>query len=137
MKVAIYTIALNEEKHVERWFRASEDADYHIIADTGSTDKTVEIAKSLGITVHHISVKPWRFDDARNAALALVPSDADYCVIMDMDEILKPGWRDELQKAYEAGDDKGLPRPKHQLATEYDRDGNPFNVFYEIGRAHV
>ena len=71
MKVAIYTIALNEEIHVERWYNSSKEADYHIIADTGSSDRTVEIANSLGIQVHHISIKPWRFDDARNAALAL------------------------------------------------------------------
>ena len=101
MKVAIYTISLNEEKHVERWYNSSKEADYHIIADTGSTDKTVEIARGLGITVHSIHIKPWRFDDARNAALALIPSDADYCIIMDMDEILIPGWREELQKAYD------------------------------------
>ena len=89
MKVCVYTIALNEEKHVERWYNSSKEADLHIIADTGSTDRTVEIARSLGIQVYNIHIKPWRFDDARNAALALVPSDADYCVIMDMDEALK------------------------------------------------
>ena len=136
MKVAIYTIALNEEIHVERWYNSSKEADYHIIADTGSSDKTVEIANSLGIQVHHISVKPWRFDDARNAALCLVPSDADYCIIMDMDEILIPGWKDELQKAYDAKDENGLPRPKHKLITDYDKDGNPTTSFY-ANRIHT
>lgn len=130
MKIAVYTIALNEEQFVRRWYESSKEADYHLIADTGSTDKTVEIARSLGITVHNIHIKPWRFDDARNAALALVPTDADYCIIMDMDEVLVPGWREELQKAYDAKDDKGLPRPKHLLATDYDKDGNPTVVFY-------
>ncbi len=70
MKVAVYTIALNEEKHVQRWYDSAKDADYLLIADTGSTDKTVELAKSLGINVIHIKIDPWRFDDARNAALA-------------------------------------------------------------------
>ena len=49
MKVAVYTIALNEEKHVQRWYDSAKDADYLLIADTGSTDKTVELAKSLGM----------------------------------------------------------------------------------------
>ena len=85
MKVAIYAIAKNEEKHVKRWFDSSSDADYHVIADTGSTDETIQIAKDLGVSVYSISINPWRFDDARNAALALVPADADYCIILDMD----------------------------------------------------
>jgi len=98
MKIAVYTIALNEEKHVERWYESAKDADYLLIADTGSTDKTVRIAKKLGINVIKISIKPWRFDDARNAALAALPDDVDYCVSMDMDETLSEGWREHLEK---------------------------------------
>jgi glycosyltransferase involved in cell wall biosynthesis len=98
MKIAVYTIALNEEKHVKRWYESAKDADYLLIADTGSTDRTVEIAKELGINVFNISIKPWRFDDSRNAALALLPDDIDYCVSMDMDETLSEGWRECLEK---------------------------------------
>jgi glycosyltransferase involved in cell wall biosynthesis len=100
MKIAIYTIALNEENFVERWYTANKDADYLVIADTGSTDKTVEIARKLGILVHEIRVKPWRFDDARNAAMALIPADADVCVSVDMDEVLYPGWRKALEEQW-------------------------------------
>ena len=98
MKIAVYTIALNEEKFVERWYESAKDADYLLIADTGSTDKTRSIAKKLGINVIDISIKPWRFDDARNAALASLPADIDYCVSMDMDETLSEGWRECLEK---------------------------------------
>jgi glycosyltransferase involved in cell wall biosynthesis len=98
MKIAVYTIALNEEKHVERWYESAKDADYLLIADTGSTDKTVKIAKKLGINVIKISVKPWRFDDSRNAALAALPEDIDYCVSIDMDEVLSDNWREHLEK---------------------------------------
>jgi glycosyltransferase involved in cell wall biosynthesis len=98
MKIAVYTIALNEEKHVERWYNSVKDADYLLIADTGSTDRTVEIAKSLGINVYNISVKPWRFDVARNTALALLPDDIDMCVSLDMDETISEGWREILEK---------------------------------------
>lgn len=98
MKIAVYTIALNEEKHVERWYNSVKDADYILIADTGSTDRTVEIAKSFGINVYNISVKPWRFDVARNTALALLPDDIDLCVSLDMDETISEGWREILEK---------------------------------------
>jgi len=98
MKIAVYTIALNEEKFVERWYESAKDADYLLIADTGSTDKTKRIAKKLGIKVVDISINPWRFDDARNAALAYLPNDIDICIPLDMDEILVEGWREHLQK---------------------------------------
>ena len=98
MKIAVYTIALNEEKNVEQWYESAKDADYLLIADTGSTDKTVRLAKKLGINVIKISIKPWRFDDARNAALAALPDNIDMCVSLDMDEVLAPGWRKALEE---------------------------------------
>jgi len=97
MKIAVYTIALNEETNVQEWYDSAKDADYLLIADTGSTDKTKRIAKKLGIKVVDISIKPWRFDDARNAALALLPDDIDMCVSLDMDERLSKGWREDLE----------------------------------------
>jgi glycosyltransferase involved in cell wall biosynthesis len=90
MKVAVYCIAKNEAQHVKRWYESSLEADYHVIADTGSDDDTVKIAKELGITVVEVGVDPFRFDDARNASLAAVPLDADYCVALDMDEVMQP-----------------------------------------------
>jgi len=78
LKIAVYSIALNEEQFVEQWYQSAKEADYLLIADTGSSDRTVEIAKFLGINVVEISIKPWRFDDARNASLAVIPSDIDY-----------------------------------------------------------
>jgi glycosyltransferase involved in cell wall biosynthesis len=98
MKIAVYTIALNEEKHINRWYESVKDADYLLIADTGSNDKTVKIAKKLGINVINISINPWRFDDARNAALASLPKDIDYCISMDMDETISINWRESLEK---------------------------------------
>ena len=125
MKIAIYTISKNEEKHVERWYNSTKEADYHLLADTGSTDKTVEIARSLGITVIPISVSPFRFDDARNASLALVPADADYCVALDVDEVLTPGWRDALEKAFE----EGIDRPSYRRIEAFNEDGSVASEF--------
>ena len=110
MKVAVYTIALNEEQFVASWAESAKDADYLLIADTGSTDNTVALAKSLGVNVVNVTVKPWRFDVARNASLAALPADIDYCIALDMDEVLLPGWRDELQKAF----DEKATRPRYQ-----------------------
>jgi hypothetical protein len=100
LKVAVYTIALNEAAHAERWAQSSKDADYRIVADTGSTDDTVERLTRAGVTVHRIAVKPWRFDLARNAAMALIPPDVDVCCTMDMDRYLEPGWRPHLERVW-------------------------------------
>jgi hypothetical protein len=100
LKVAVYTIALNEAAHAERWASSAADADYRIVADTGSTDDTVERLTKAGVTVHRIAVRPWRFDVARNAAMALIPADVDVCCSMDMDRFLEPGWRAKLEAAW-------------------------------------
>lgn len=131
MKIAVYTVALNEEQFVERWFNSAKSADYLLIADTGSSDKTIQIARDLGINVFSISINPWRFDDARNAALSLIPNDVDYCVSLDMDEILSDNWREELEKL------ESIPvtRPIHRLVTSFDEDGNP-GVEFDALRIH-
>jgi tetratricopeptide (TPR) repeat protein len=101
MRVAVYSIALNEKQFVDRWFESAAEADYILIADTGSTDGMAEYAESLGITVYQIKVSPWRFDDAKNAALNLLPKDVDVAISMDMDEVLLPGWREMLEVTWE------------------------------------
>jgi tetratricopeptide (TPR) repeat protein len=101
MRVAVYSIALNEKQFVDRWFESASEADYILIADTGSNDGMVEYAKELGITVYQIKVSPWRFDDAKNTALNLLPKDIDIAISMDMDEVLLPGWRELLEVTWE------------------------------------
>jgi glycosyltransferase involved in cell wall biosynthesis len=103
LKIAVYAIAKNEQQFVERFCDAAKEADVIVIADTGSADETAELAARCGAQVHSISVKPWRFDVARNAALALVPGDVDVCVSVDLDEVLEPGWRQEIEKHWVLG----------------------------------
>jgi glycosyltransferase involved in cell wall biosynthesis len=118
VRVAVYTVALNEENFVSRWYESAKDADYLLIADTGSTDKTVKIAKKLGINVINVKVRPWRFDDARNSSLISIPDDVDYCIALDMDEVLLPGWREELENALE----KGWTRPRYEYTWNWKND---------------
>ena len=103
MKICVYGISKNEEKFVRRWAESVKDADLILLADTGSTDATVEIAKDCGVQVHDICISPWRFDHARNASLALVPRDMDICISLDVDEIMEPGWREEIEAKWAEG----------------------------------
>jgi tetratricopeptide (TPR) repeat protein len=120
MKIAVYTIALNEDQFVKPWYDSAKDADYLLIADTGSTDETKLLAQSLGINVIDISIKPWRFDDARNASLACLPNDIDYCIALDMDEVLIPGWREALEAV-----PTQTTRPRYKYTWNWNEDGSP------------
>lgn len=124
MKIAIYTIALNEEQFVQRWYDSAKEADFLLIADTGSTDKTVELATALGISVIKIGISPWRFDDARNASLAAIPLDIDYCIALDMDEQLQPRWREELESL-----ETQVTRPRYKYTWSWNPDGSPGLVY--------
>lgn len=129
-KIAVYTIALNEEKHVQKWFESAKDADVLVIADTGSNDKTIERARKLGIKVHSIEVKPWRFDVARNASLALVPEDVDVCVQLDMDETLTTGWREKIENAWNSGN--VWPIYRHVTSRYTDGSARTYQHYFKI-----
>lgn len=104
-KTCVYAICRNESALVDRWVDSMSEADSIIVCDTGSTDDTVKKLKKRDVTVYEITVEPWRFDVARNTSLALVPADTDICVCTDLDEIMEPGWRNWLEKAWRPGTD--------------------------------
>lgn len=123
LKIGVYAIALNEEKFVERWYKSCAAADYILIADTGSTDSTILIAEKLGINVVKLQVLPFRFDDARNSALSLLPKDLDLCISLDLDEVLADGWYDEIQKTSEKA-----TRLRYNFIHRWNLDGSPAKV---------
>jgi len=125
MKTVVYTIAKNEEKHVRRWAESCKDADYRFILDTGSTDKTMEIAKELGIPCEQKIFDPFAFDTSRNEAISRLPLDVDYCISLDMDEQLSPNWKEDLKRAYELK----VNRPYHKVVIGFDKDGNGVDYF--------
>ena len=100
LKIAVYAISKNEEQFVQRFCDSAKDADLILIADTGSTDNTQALAINCGAVVHEICIKPWRFDKARDTALALIPGDFDVCISLDLDEVLEPGWREEIERVW-------------------------------------
>lgn len=102
-KICVYAIAKNEAHFIPRFCESAKDADVIVIADTGSTDGLPDVARQHGAVVHDICITPWRFDLARNAALALVPRDVDICISLDIDEMLQPGWREEMERVWLPG----------------------------------
>jgi tetratricopeptide (TPR) repeat protein len=102
LKIAVYAISKNEEAFVRRFCESAAEADLILIADTGSTDNTTSLAAECGATVHNICISPWRFDKARDTALALIPGDYDVCISLDLDEVLELGWRQEIERVWQA-----------------------------------
>ncbi|MBS0409096.1 MAG: hypothetical protein JSR86_04205 [Proteobacteria bacterium] len=103
MRVAVYALCVNERPFIKAFVEAARDADLIQLADAGSTDGSVQQARALGATVRGVSIRPWRMDDARNVALALLPDDIDICVALDLDTTLRPGWRAALEAAWAPG----------------------------------
>lgn len=137
MRIAIYSIALNEEKHLDRWANSARDADCILMADTGSRDGTVPAAMegdwAVGglLSTYVIHISPWRFDHARNAALALLPADIDLCITLDLDEILVPGWREIVESVWTPE----ATRLRYNYVWNWNADGTP-NVQFQADRAH-
>ena len=80
-------IVKDEEEFLPRCLDSIRDlVDEMIIVDTGSTDRTVEIAESYGATIYH---HPWQgsFSEARNFGLQYAT--CDWILQMDADEELE------------------------------------------------
>lgn len=126
LKVAVYAICKNESHFVDRWMDSMLEADMVVVADTGSTDDTVERLRARGAHVYQIKVDPWRFDVARNASLSFVPRDVDVCVNTDLDEVLEPGWREKLEQAWTPQ----ATRLKYQYTWGFHPDGSRGLTFW-------
>lgn len=125
-KVCVYAITKNEEKFVDRWYNSMKEADEIYVLDTGSTDKTVEKLEKNGVIVKTMIIDPWRFDNARNESLKMVPMDADICVCTDLDEVMSEGWREKLESIWK----KNTTRAAYNYNWHFDENGNPDVNFY-------
>ena len=105
MKLCAYTICKNESKFVDTWVNGLKDeVDYICVLDTGSTDDTLEKFKNYPfVIVGQKEIKPWRFDDARNEAMKLIPDDTDVAMTVDLDEVYRPSFRQHIEKAFNEG----------------------------------
>ncbi len=90
MKISISAcvIAKNEEENIGRWLESMQKvADEMIVVDTGSTDKTVEIARAAGAKVYHFE---WCNDFAAAKNFALQQAVGNWIVFLDADEYFTP-----------------------------------------------
>ncbi|MGK7922121.1 MAG: glycosyltransferase [Trichodesmium sp.] len=88
MNLTFCIIVKNEEKNLPRCLASVKNVvDEIVVLDTGSTDRTTEIAKEFGAKVHYFE---WcnDFAAARNESLKYVTG--DWILVLDADEYLSP-----------------------------------------------
>lgn len=84
--IALCMIVKNEEEHLPRALTSAKPlVDQMVVVDTGSTDRTVEIAKSFGADVHY---HEWEGDFSKARNISMGYADADWILILDADEEL-------------------------------------------------
>ena len=95
--LCVVILTRNEEVHIARALRsASSLATQIFVVDSGSTDRTVEIAERLGahIARHAFVNQAQQFQ----WALDSLPIDAEWVMRLDADEVLTPELADEIRR---------------------------------------
>src|SRR6185437_4150615 len=138
--LSVCLIVKNEEKFIGQCLKSVQGmAKQIVIVDTGSTDRTIEIAREFGAEVHSF---PWcdDFSAARNAALE--HATGDWVLALDADEELSA--KDHAQLSRAMGDANTLAWRLPIIDVGRELDGcsyvprlfrNAPGLFY-VGRVH-
>jgi glycosyltransferase involved in cell wall biosynthesis len=90
-------IVKNEQELLPQCLDSFKDVvDEIIIVDTGSTDRTVEMAESYGAKVYH---HPWESDFSKHRNQSISYATSDWIFIIDADEELSPEGGKELKQS--------------------------------------
>lgn len=94
-RLSVCVIAKNEEENIPRCLGSVRDiADEIVLVDTGSTDRTVELAQQYGAQVYHVA---WQHDFAAAKNAAIAHATGDWILFLDADEALAPGYGPRLR----------------------------------------
>lgn len=83
MKLSACIIAKNEEAMLPRCLESINGVDEIILVDTGSTDRTMDIAKKYGAKVYE---HPWQNDFSLHRNQSISYANGDWIMIIDCDE---------------------------------------------------
>lgn len=98
--LTVAVLTHNEARRIEACLRSASFADQVVVVDSGSTDGTVDIARSLGAEVH--SHPDWQgFAMQRNRLLA--QARGDYIFFLDADEVITPELASEIRAIVASG----------------------------------
>ena len=116
--ISLCMIARNEEKYLEQCLNSVKDlADEIIIVDTGSTDRTKEMARKFNAKIYEFK---WidDFSAARNESLKHATK--DWILVMDADEVIEKDDLEKIKDAIEnAGDIAGFSLEQRSYLSSY------------------
>ena len=138
MDLSLCTIVKNEETSLPRVLDSVKTlVDEMVILDTGSTDRTVEIAKGYGARVYHFD---WcnDFSVARNYALQYVRG--NWVLVLDADEVLTPEIVPEIKRVIECDREALLQADPYLVVNlirrEVGASQSPYSLVSRLFRRH-
>jgi len=95
MTISVAIVAMDEEANIGRTLASVRWADEIVLVDSGSKDRTCEIAREHGAQV---TVEPWRGYIAQKQ-FAIELCTKDWVLLLDADEEVSPGLAEEIRVA--------------------------------------
>ncbi|MEH2278388.1 MAG: glycosyltransferase [Nostoc sp.] len=130
MKLSLCMIVKNESATLPKCLNSVRKVvDEMVVLDTGSIDRTPNIAQQLGAKVYHFK---WcnDFSAARNAALKYVTG--DWILVLDADETLTPAILPQLREAIARDEYLLLNLLRHEVGAEQ----SPYSLVSRLFRNH-
>jgi glycosyltransferase involved in cell wall biosynthesis len=141
--ISVIILTYNEELHIERCIKNLQPIAQQIfIVDSFSTDKTVQIAESLGAKVLQ---RPWKnYADQFQWGLDNCPIQTSWMMRMDADEYLEPPLIDEIIRKFPKlpNDINGIYlKRKHHFLGRWIKHGDRYPLvllrIWKTGQAHI
>ena len=99
MKISACVIVKNEEVNLPLWLESMQDiADELVVVDTGSIDRTVQLAEAAGARVEHFR---WVNDFSAAKNYAISKAKGDWILFLDADEYFPKEQRSMVRDAIE------------------------------------
>jgi tetratricopeptide (TPR) repeat protein len=129
-KISLCMIVKDEAAVLARCLKSVQDvADEMIVVDTGSTDRTVEVAQQFGATVYH---RPWTNDFAEARNESLHHAQGDWILVLDADEALMPDCLPALRRAIQSPTCLAVTLLREEIGAQQ----NPYSLLCRLFRRH-
>ena len=121
MKLSVIVIAKNEEQMIRDCLASIKWADEIILVDSGSTDKTMEIAKKYSARI--ISLPTEKLEFARWRNVGLREAKGEWILYLDADERVTPELQKEIKESIKYFTAYEIPRRNFYLGKEMHYGG--------------